>query len=227
MTTSWVGASVTGEAHRRLGEPNQDAWAGREGSFGSVVVVADGMGSRAAAKRSAEAACQAVLTSVRLAGSNPPTPSALLRLVDAVWLVILADVPPADLGSTCLLSWQRPDGSILLAQVGDGLCCFDGAGMHVSTDFTSDGWLNETESIGSGRWKYEEVRPASPGSVLLATDGVAADLREELIPELVQAVAGRLRPLSRTQAWRELASDLRAWPAPGSGDDRTMVVHLL
>ena len=227
MTASWVGASVRGEAHRRLGDSNQDAWAGRSGSFGSVVVVADGMGSRAEAKRSAEAACQAVLTSVRVAGSNPPSAPALLRLVDAVWLLIVADVAPADVGSTCLLSWQRPDGSILLAQVGDGLCCFVGAGMRVSTDSASDGWLNQTESIGSGRWHYEEVRPASPGSVLLATDGVAADLREELIPELVRAVAGRLRPLSRTQAWRELANDLRAWPTPGSGDDRTMVVHLL
>jgi len=185
------------------------------------------MGSKAAAKRSAEAACEAVLISVRLAGSNSPAPSDLLGLVDAVWLVILAGVPPEDLGSTCLLSWQRPDGSILLAQVGDGLCCFDGAGIHVSTGSKSHGWLNETESIGKGRWTFEEVQPVSPGSVLLATDGVAADLRDELIPELVQAVAGRLRPLTRIQAWRELARDLRAWPTPGSGDDRTMVVHLL
>ena len=218
---------MRGEFHRRNGIPNQDAWSASTGGFGSVVVVADGMGSRAAASRSAKAACSAVLASVRMVGANLPSPAALFRLVDAAWLMLVDDVPPAEIGSTCLMSWCRPNGTVLLAQVGDGLCCFGGTGTHATVGSPGDGWLNETESIGSGRWSFEELNLTGPSSVLLATDGVAADLHNEMVPELVRTLDGRLRPMPRAQAWRELARDLRAWPTPGSGDDRTLVVHLL
>jgi len=215
---------VQGEAHRRTGVGNQDSWRGASGSFGSIVVVADGLGSRRFAKESSRAACNAAVQVVRSTGTRAVAvaASALLIDIERQWTAELQHLPETEIGTTCLLSWRRPDRSVLLAGVGDGVCL--GGGAEVVVEGAS-GWLNESESICHGSWSIAEV-PESRGPVLLATDGVAADLIPGSLPWLTDHLVATLGQLDRSTAWRRLARDLRSWRTPGLGDDRTIVVHL-
>lgn len=222
--TSWIGATVQGEVHRRAGAGNQDAWRGASGRFGSMVVVADGLGSKRHAAASSQAACTAAVDAVRYSWYGRPDPQSLVADVEKRWLLLLEPLQSDEIGSTCLLSWRRPDASLLVASIGDGVCFVRSALGDVSLDGHA-GWLNESASIGQGHWLVKEI--AEPiGATLLATDGVAADLVPDVLPRLTDHLVEVLGSLERRMAWRRLARDLRAWPTPGLGDDRTLVLHL-
>jgi hypothetical protein len=40
----WFGASVRGRSHIQQSRPNEDAWMGMSGAFGTAIVISDGMG---------------------------------------------------------------------------------------------------------------------------------------------------------------------------------------
>jgi hypothetical protein len=40
----WFGASVRGRSHIPQSRPNEDAWMGMSGAFGTAIVISDGMG---------------------------------------------------------------------------------------------------------------------------------------------------------------------------------------
>jgi uncharacterized protein with von Willebrand factor type A (vWA) domain len=40
----WFGASVRGRSHIHQSRPNEDAWMGMSGAFGTAIVISDGMG---------------------------------------------------------------------------------------------------------------------------------------------------------------------------------------
>ena len=54
------GASVRGRSHIQQHRPNEDAWMGMSGAFGTAIVISDGMGSKSNARIGAQMACQAV-----------------------------------------------------------------------------------------------------------------------------------------------------------------------
>lgn len=61
----WFGASVRGPLHQREKRLNEDAWKGISGSFGTAIIVSDGMGSKPNARMGARMACQAVKEALR------------------------------------------------------------------------------------------------------------------------------------------------------------------
>ncbi|MGK0290454.1 MAG: hypothetical protein ACI86H_001913, partial [bacterium] len=69
---SW-GASVAGPSHLKLGIVNQDAWISRHYSWGDVVVVSDGLGSRQQSDLGAKAACLSVLEAAKVYQKHPNT----------------------------------------------------------------------------------------------------------------------------------------------------------
>ena len=62
---SW-GHSMIGPLHQKNGLPNQDAWLARHYSWGDVVVVSDGLGSKPHADTGAKMACRAVCEAAKL-----------------------------------------------------------------------------------------------------------------------------------------------------------------
>jgi hypothetical protein len=59
---------------------------------------------------------------------------------------------------------------------------------------------------------------------LLASDGVADDLRPGHIPALMDHLVQHLGPMDRRSRATALRSELRNWPTPGHQDDKTLAM---
>lgn len=228
MSLRVVGASVRGPAHATSGEPNQDAWYARVGAGRALAVVADGMGSRPAARagaRAAVAACR--LAFQHWSGSPCGSGEDLVKLIEVLWRLRLGSTPPSDAATTCLVCAVREDGSGVALQLGDGL-----AGLLQPDTFRTlggerTGFGNETRALGIPHglrdWVIQPVAHLQPGAaLLLATDGVADDLVPEKRAAFVAWVVAKLEAAKTPQRW--LSRALRGWPVPRHADDKTMIV---
>lgn len=226
------GASIRGPIHRHEGTPNEDAWLRAQGSFGALIVVCDGMGSRPQARLGAQAACaaarEAVMRWIRADGA--PT-SYLAYLIEVLWRLRIHPHLPHDAATTCLLALARKNGEWIVGGIGDGLAVVkdDDAPISVIIGDRQDTFSNEAPALGisPGPKAWELVLlPASPlpRLAVLATDGVADDLLPEKLDEFALWLFERFHDLQPAQRWRQLSAELRAWPTPRHLDDKTIAV---
>lgn len=229
MSLRVAGASVRGPAHERAGEPNQDAWYGRVGRAGALAVVADGMGSRPAARTGARAAVAASREAWRHWAASPEgSGEDLVRLIEVLWRLRLGSTPAGEAATTCLACALRPDGSGVAVQLGDGLLGIgDEPGAFRAVTPERDGFASTTHALGTAHslrdWTIAPIEPLrGGGALLLATDGVADDLLPEkrgaFLAWLVDEIAAGDAPS------RRLARELRGWPVPRHRDDKTLVL---
>lgn len=229
MTLRIVGTSVRGPAHARSGEPNQDAWYARAGGAGALAVVADGMGSRCAAREGARAAVAACRRAWRDWVASPVgSGEDLVRLIEVLWRLGLGRTSMDDAATTCLVCALRADGSGVALQLGDGLVGLSEApGEFRAIAPEREGFASTTIALGTPHrlrdWTIAPLSPLQPGgALLLATDGVADDLlpdrRAAFVQWLVDEVGASRAPS------RRLARALGAWPVPRHLDDKTLVV---
>jgi Protein phosphatase 2C len=211
--------------------PKQDAWRGTAGRFGSLVVVADGLGSRPHGRLGAVAACRAAHRAVReLAMTGIPDPAELFPRVEEHWRRELGPREPTECGTTVLLSLVHTSGGVLLGQVGDGLIAVGAGATAEPLVPWRAGFGNETDALGvSGRppvW-HSRWLPSPPAGfrVFMATDGVADDLHPEHIGGFITELARQFGPLPAPERHRRLCAELRSWPTPGHFDDKTLALH--
>ena len=228
MTLRVAGASVAGPAHARSGVRNQDAWYARVTRSGALAVVADGMGSRPAAREGARTAVAACRSAWKLWVPSPSgTGEDLVRLIEVLWRLELGRIPPGEACTTCLVCALRPDGSGVALQLGDGLVgtrTADGTFRAVTPERT--GFSSGTVALGTPHglrdWVIEPLTPIEPGAaLLLASDGVAEDLLADQRTAFLQWIITTAE--SSASPRRTLARALRAWPVPKHLDDKTLV----
>jgi serine/threonine protein phosphatase PrpC len=230
-STYSFGASVRGPLHQREGRPNEDAWLRARGRYGSLVVVCDGMGSRPEARRGSRAACSAVKEAVvrwsRVA--NAPL-SYLSHLVEVLWRLRIHPVEPNAAATTCLLAFACADGSWVLGGVGDGLLVVKtGPVLSIVVGERGQGFSNETSGLGASRgpraWELVRLpRTDEERLAVLATDGVADDLVADKLDDFCRWLVEDFYELTPVERWRQLTSELRAWPTPKHLDDKTLAL---
>jgi hypothetical protein len=226
------GASVRGPLHRKESRPNEDAWLHTQGRYGLLVVVCDGMGSRPQSRVGARAACVAAREAVAKWAQVDDAPlSYLANLTEALWRLRIHPNKPSDAATTCLLALARRDGEWIVGGVGDGLLAVrtgNGPTSIVVGD-RDEGFCNETcglgVSPGPNAWRLSRL-PASPEERVgvLATDGVADDLRPEKLGALCDWLVNDFRVLRPLDRWRMLTNELSSWPTPRHLDDKTLAV---
>ncbi|MBP6582122.1 MAG: protein phosphatase 2C domain-containing protein [Chromatiaceae bacterium] len=228
------GASVTGPGHLSQGRPNQDAWLKAKSSFGALAVVCDGLGSRAASTHGAQRACRAVRRAAAqwpgiAAGSDPED---LIRLIEVLWRLSLPPLVAADCATTCQFVLRQPDGNLILAGLGDGvlLVRHTMAGVRSYGGRSAGAFANETVGLGVPHrlrdWWIETLPPQSGRTVVIASDGVADDLRTDRLDAFVGWLTEDVAPLPAHRRWLRLSAELRRWPVPHHTDDKTLVVML-
>ncbi len=93
--------------HVKAGIPNQDSWMARRYKWGNVVVVSDGLGSKAHSDHGSKAACLAVFEAAKSYQNTPDVNIVdILRLIHANWLVKIAPYSSTDCSTTCLFAIQ-------------------------------------------------------------------------------------------------------------------------
>ena len=225
------GASVRGPAHEREGRPNQDAWGAWHGRAGSVLVVCDGLGSRPHADVGARAACHVAPRAVRAWAAAPKAPDRTrLALVHSLWRLAVSPYDEAECATTCLLAYAEPEGSLFLAQLGDGLVAARLPSGELRRIPPVDyGFGNVTSGLGIPGalrdWQTTRIAVAPPGThVVLATDGVADDLDPERVDAFVQYVYDTYAPMRARARSPRCAGELRRWPVPYHQDDKTVAL---
>lgn len=230
--TRYFGASVAGPAHRAERRPNEDAWLGVKGIFGTLVVVSDGLGTCPRARRGSRMACLAVRDAIRhWTRSVDATTAALVRLVELRWRVRIAPDPPEDCAATCLFALVRPSGELLVAGLGDGMVAVrvDGQATQWVLGQRGAGFSNQTAALGAARgpdaWSFRTFDTrARPFAAVITTDGISDDLLEERLDDFVSWLLETFGPLEAGSRYRKLAGELRAWPTPRHLDDKTLAV---
>lgn len=233
--THIYGASVQGPLHRGEGRPNEDAWLRACGSFGSLAVVCDGLGSRPNARAGSRAACAAVKEAVsRWSKADGAPLSYLSHLVEVLWRLRLHPTAPGSAATTCLLALATPKGTCIVGGVGDGLALVrTGSALRVIIGDRGEDFANETNGLGASTglraWTLTELPPTDAERVaVLATDGVADDLLPERLDGFCDWLVASFESLTPRERRSRLAAELRAWPTPGHLDDKTLaVVHSL
>ena len=229
--TDYFGASVRGPLHSREKRPNEDAWLGTSGVFGTLIVVCDGVGSRPDARLGAKTACLAVRDAIiywtRVGESRMDY---LIRIIHIMWKIRIFPKEPEDCATTCLWALKHRDGRLTIAGIGDGIILLKQKNSQANRVFARNrGYFsNQTEALGFSKkisaWTYETMNDADNMSVILATDGISDDLLEERLDAFAQWLLntfGRMNPHKR---WHKLCRELRAWPTPNHLDDKTLAV---
>ena len=225
------GASVRGRSHIQQHRPNEDAWMGMSGAFGTAIVISDGMGSKSNARIGAQMACQAVKDALKPWAKSDRAPvTTLLRLIHLFWGLRILPDREEDSAATCLFAAVVPSGELIIAQLGDGLAAIRKA--DGSTEILTgerEGFTNQTTGLGIAKstkdWTVT-IKPALPPNavVLLTTDGIADDLVGERIGDFTHTLVtefGEMPPSDRRHA---LHRELRNWATPNHLDDKTLAV---
>jgi serine/threonine protein phosphatase PrpC len=224
----YFGASVAGPAHRVARKLNEDRWLGASGSFGSLIVVSDGLGSKPQARRGAQAACTATLRAVRSWFSEGGGSfEQLLPRIEAFWLEEIAPHDRTDCAATCLMALAHRDGGSYVAALGDGMAAVRSGRAVDRIEFPrgSSAFSNETMSLGgSGTWASRRYGVAEVDAVVLASDGVSDDLRSDRIADFIAWLTDDIAPLQPQPRWRQLCRELHDWPTPRHLDDKTLAV---
>jgi len=225
------GATVPAAPGTPGGHPGEDRWRSARIHGHTVVVVADGVGSCAHGGLGAELACAAVRRALR---QWPGCASGvevvwLLRLIETLWRLDSAAIPPGARATTCMFAVREADGHLLAAGLGDGLCLIRSQGvLNLRGGRARDDFNDTTRALGGPHrlddwWVYMNG-PGSGHAVLLATDGVADDLDPGRYDGLASWLFDEVSALSPRRRSRLIRGELTRWPVPGRSDDRTLAV---
>ena len=225
---SW-GASVIGPSHIRSSTPNQDAWITRNHTWGNVVVVADGLGSKPHSDVGSEAICMAVVEAAKIYQKKPqPKPDDLLRLVHSIWRINISPFSVSDCATTCLFALQI-DELIILARLGDGIICVLGdqdTNNHILSDKKQDSFSNYTDSLRRSyddkQWEIVTLNAEQCNAIILCTDGISDDLLPEKQQDFCKSFITEFSQKSTKIRNKSIKKMLNNWPVPHHSDDKTI-----
>ena len=200
-----------------------------QSSAGAVraIAIADGMGSKKYSRQGANAAVASALRAAKNWAAHPQIGTNwLIRWLEAEWRYTLGDLDPNDCGTTCWLAVSSPHAGLLVIGLGDGfaLCASGDEEPNIISGRKDDDFSNETLALGvthkSSDWKVRHF-PSTPELwlVVLATDGVADDIRGDRIGSFLQWVK---EISSLKHPARGIRRALKKWPVEAHTDDKTV-----
>lgn len=225
------GATVPGGPDAPNGNLGEDRWRSARLHGHTLIVVADGVGSCAHGALGAKLACDAVRQALlRWPGCASGVEVVwLLRLIETLWRLEHASIPPGTRATTCMFAVREADGHLLAAGLGDGLCLIRSKGRLTCRGGRDRNAFNDTTRALGGPHRLDDwwVFRGGPGTshaVMLATDGVADDLDPDRYDGLTSWLFDEVSALSAGRRSRVLRDELTRWPVPGRSDDRTLAV---
>lgn len=218
---SW-GASVCGLHHVRLNQPCQDYWREFHESWGDLVVVCDGLGSRPYSGLGARMACAATGLAASML-EKTATAADFTAMLHAFWLKLVNPEKADECGCTCLFALTRGD-RLWLGQLGDGMIAT--VGQQVFSFTHEYDFLNVTDCLEHGHypelWHLAEFPAYTVQAVILGTDGISADIPMRLRLGLAEEFFNEFQLYAVPLRYMKTLEILRNWPVPENTDDKTL-----
>ncbi|WP_251628377.1 PP2C family serine/threonine-protein phosphatase [Niallia sp. MER TA 168] len=231
MKVIYAGASVRGPQHVRNNLPNQDAIRIQSFSFGTVMVVADGVGSRKLSDIGSKMVTKAVVEGVKIWKKQQGASSThLLRLIHALFELYVHPYERDECATTCLFAVLLTDGRLILAQVGDGAILLRYQDELMMLAEKEDDFVNITTPITRVRtlsdWSVKEIAiGADEFTLFLGTDGVSEDLVPEKCSDYIDYLCSEIsRATKQKKRNRIIRTKLLNWPNKYNGDDKSLII---
>lgn len=229
-----AGSTLIGKLHVDLGIENQDSFIIREYNFGTVMVVADGLGSLKYSNIGSKMVCEAVCEASKIWINNDnKNIRNLIKLIHIIWEMKIFPYEKKDCGTTCLFSIVINDrNKAIIGQIGDGLLAYIRGNEFNILKEKNDDFLNITNSIHDvkkfSEWSYEEFSLESSNlTLLMCTDGVSEDIVENKQKEFILELESMLiNKRSIKQRNKKLKKILKDWKNPYGDDDKTIILYI-
>lgn len=227
-----TGASLVGKKHTLDGAESQDALLIRRYPFGTIMSVADGVGSDCYSHFGSLSVVNAVhATFISLANgqidSEQITEKIIQNYIDGI-----EEEYREHASTTCIYAAHLDGIGMYIGQIGDGICCGNINGedfilLEKEEDFTNVVTPLSTNNT-SGRWHNcffpdEQLQTAM---LMLATDGVSEDIlpgKECAYSKYIISRLDNMRSMDRDPYLMKL---LKEWETPKSTDDKTFCFYL-
>lgn len=229
-----AGCTLIGKSHIDLGIINQDSFIIREYSFGTVMVVADGLGSLIYSNIGSKMVCEAVCEASKIWINNDnKNIRNLIKLIHILWEMKISPYEKNDCGTTCLFSLVINDTNrVIIGQIGDGLLAYITGNELSILKEKNDDFLNITNSMHNvkkfSEWTYDEfILESNNLTLLMCTDGISEDIVENKQKEFILELESMLtNKKSMKQRNKKLKKILKAWKTPYSDDDKTIILYM-
>ena len=226
-------ASVTGPAHIKNGIVNQDAFLCIKKRKYMLLVVSDGMGSKAYADVGSKKACHAVHTEIARFVKNKKNPisvSQLLCNVVETWKKLILPHDAHDCSATCLFVFATKS-KIFTARLGDGMICLLGKGDKdsiIHTDNKEETFSNATQSLSDSaavdEFNYNFYDRSLFKGIVLSTDGISSDLKNGMEILFAEDIFFNLKKMHFWKRNAFIRNMMKNWSVPHHTDDKTLIV---
>lgn len=216
------GISLKGSYH----EINQDSFATLPYDGGWVLVVSDGMGSKALSQYGSKAVCEAVRVVLNREKGHPKISDFkgfLFRCYDE-WRMLIKDFEISQCYATMLITIVT-ENDIKAARLGDGFIgIYTDMGTRCLYDKKEDYFANETDCLDENfRWDKLEIYECEYKEffgVIACTDGIEiGTMQEAALKSFTAEFTDKYRLLTVSEINEDIKKWLSDWPG---SDDKTL-----
>lgn len=233
MIEKGYGASLVGAGHIKRNLPNQDCFLIDNNLDYTLVVVSDGVGSKKFPKYGSKTLCNTVKEVIRIfmKENRLKTKEELYICIDSViksWIKNLSPFKKEESSCTCLFVVVTKT-NIITFQLGDGLIAIKENDKIIQSNLKNDEFLNVTKSISNcsfSDWNVNVIKKDNKTyKILLCTDGVSEDLKENSLDYFIDLVSNKITNKKDKQKNNiELKNILISWPNIFGLDDKTIAM---
>jgi serine/threonine protein phosphatase PrpC len=191
---SFFGISAKGEAHLKLGKPNQDAIGYNSLDDSFVLAVSDGLGSCERSQIGAQKAvslCNDIFIEIADAQLPFKAESIMERLIN-LWNESFPALVAKEYSATLKAVFFRNNELIALS-VGDGLLFVRANNIVHAIETVESGFVNETACLSNGMrlnvFKTIRIEKVQNAFVFMCTDGVSNSISEGREQEMFEKIA--------------------------------------
>lgn len=231
MKLNYAGATITGRAHRELAQKNQDSFLITKYSFGLVMVVADGLGTKKYSEIGSKEVCKVVgeAAKIWIKKENAPI-EFLIRLIHNLWHISIYPYPKNECGTTCLFCITLNSGKTILGQLGDGIIYYyKDESLNILSEKEND-FFNTTNSVASVRnineWTFKEINiQDSNFTLLMTTDGLSEDIINSKRKDFMFYIKDQISlQENQTKKNKKLKKILTKCEGEYNVDDKTLII---
>lgn len=224
-----AGSTLIGKNHVKWGLPNQDALLVKSTEYGSILVVADGVGSEKHSELASQSAVFAVVDTFDDIAADCLQPE---DIADALCLRFesrLKEKTDEQLSTTCIFCVHIEKHGLFLGQIGDGICSGYINGDRFLLSRKDSPFANVVEPLTPGcppeRWAMVRFPEVDSVKLLLATDGIADDLLPDRESDFADFLITQIEKTDPDQREERLHEILANWETPQSNDDKTVGLY--
>ena len=224
------GSCIRGEKHKKLKKPNQDDMIIKYTKYGTIIAVADGVGSLDKSHYASKAILKATAKSFILFEKGLIGRKEITKTINKLYGKKVRKNYRLRAATTCIFAVLSQTHGMFAGQVGDGICFIDINDEVTILKKKIDGFLNTADAISPldevVHWttKHFDISDDDRIKVMIATDGVS----ETIIPGMERACLdyylSEVSGESRYKRNSIMKNHLLNWNVKASTDDKTMII---